>query len=1187
MVAQTRTVRTADFSIPPRLESSGGALLPGRRPAGFALVITLSLLVLLTVVAVGLLSLSAISMRAGAQGAAQAEARANARLAMMLALGELQQLMGPDRNITAPSTLFDEDPDSPEPDGLKHRHLTGVWQARGETLEQIPDYSRITSFRRWLVSNADEQALESADFTRQGSLAEPVVLVGEAEGGDGAGRVEAGRVRVADGALAWWVGDENCKAFVNPRDDADRAGNQKVADLLAGFATPGAHGVRALDGFDKFPTNTPVSDKLLTIGTLPLAGSVAPDEAAPAETLHHLSPHPQSVLANVTTGSLRKDLSLFLERTDINWLEGWGRQEGKSRAPTGPLGPNRSIALSDPREYDVMAWKYLHHWYHMHRRQVRSGANLPITAIDNTTPSIDPVRNPAWNSGVTRATPILMRMQLVLSYGLKRQGAPDRNGNATYDLYMYSYPVATVWNPYSVGMEVQEWSTFLHTLPLEHTIYKNGVKHTVTGGGSLNGNYNWGWPHGNMTIRVGGSTGPGLSMAPGEAKMLTYSASQSGGFHAHDMVDRVIPWQPARAGHERHLGTITGAPGDRITIATDMAKWDTSGTSYGGQNFQTTFDFRCESRAIHAGHPARFLNQMFSAQVGWRHEPNNPRSNFVSERNFPSRTFAELDNSPAPFIHLDVRYKTLDEVALPNKSWLHNIPSLPFAGATSTAKHGRNGVDASTTFFAHPYTMSFEQVNGIEGVIQNRPYIGSSNRPGGQSRIAACSVPLAPLTSLAQLQNLPLIPTEALNWSGYYLQNQAIGNSYASPGLPPEAIKQRSIPFYLGQYYAWQGGDIAGQLYDGREWFNNADYTIAAAPASALDRSYAANHLLFDDYFFSSMAAQLGPVFQRYGSERQVRQVIDEFFKGTRPLPIAAYRPYLLPGTDPATVLNEFVRGRSGVSTDSHLKSAAKLMVDGGFNINSTSVPAWTALLASAHLKRPVTMIGGTLRAQPAGQFIINRHSAPLAEAADNGPGADSETKRWLGYRELSAAEIEELAEAIVRQVKKRGPFRSLGEFVNRRRSTDAEMAVYGALQAALEDPEVTINRNYRGGFAEITRNDIPGAAYLFPAAALGSRYQGTPAYISQADILTPIAPIIQARSDTFVVRGYGEAQAADGRITARARCEVVVQRVPDYLDPVDSAEVAQARLESTVNRNFGRRFIIKSFRWLSDNREV
>ncbi len=66
---------------------------------------------------------------------------------------------------------------------------------------------------------------------------------------------------------------------------------------------------------------------------------------------------------------------------------------------------------------------------------------------------------------------------------------------------------------------------------------------------------------------------------------------------------------------------------------------------------------------------------------------------------------------------------------------------------------------------------------------------------------------------------------------------------------------------------------------------------------------------------------------------------------------------------------------------------------------------------------------------------------------------------------------------------------------------------------------------------------------YAFSRAALGPRYQGTPAYISQADILQPLAPIINARSDTFVIRTYGEALAKDGTtVLAKAWCEAVVR---------------------------------------------
>lgn len=916
---------------------------------------------------------------------------------------------------------------------------------------------------------------------------------------------------------------------------------------------------------EDFPSNTAVSDMLISFETLPLVEDTVKD----GRLFHHLSPHPSSVLANVTTGGLRKDLSLYLERADINWTQGWGRQKRASGMPRGPHGPNSKIALSNPDEYDVLAWKNLHHWYHLHRRQLANQPELPVSAMLNAIP-VDPVSNPAWNSGVTRITPVVVRLQMLISFGVERLGTSN-----SYNMRMFSYPVVTLWNPHNVPMSVTEWSTFLHTLPLEHTVYKAGAKQFLSGGGTRNGNYNWGWPHGNMTMRVGGTTGPPIMLAPGEAKILTYSASHSGGFNAHDMIMRPPDWLPTRAGQPRDLGVISGSPTDRIAISTALATWENSSTSFAGQDFQTTFDFRCEPRANHDGHSWAMQGQMFSSQVGWRHEAENPRIAFISERNFPSTTLQDLNNNPMPFLHLDIRLKTLDETALPNKTWLHNIPFHPYASVTSTSRHSGKGVDASTPFFAHPFTITFEQVSGVEGLFQKRPFFGPSNRPGGQSRIVSAPIPLAPLTSLAQLQNIPLLPIEALNWSGYYFQNHAIGNSFALPGLPPDKIKEPSFPFHLGQYFPWQGGDIAGRTYDDRAAFNGAEYTIQDAPAQVVDRSYAANHLLFDEYFFSSITAQEGPVFQRYGSQLPLRTMLAEFLKGTKPLPVAACRPYNVTGANSADAINQLTN-RTGAQPTAHLKSAAMLMADGGFNINSTSVEAWTVVLAAANRKRPVFMPRDSrLIAQERGKHVVSRNPNPTT-------GTATEESRWLGYRELTDMEIRQLAEAMVRQVKTRGPFRSLGEFVNRRRSNDVEMAKYGALQAALEDPKVDINRDYRGGANELTAADIQKANYKFPEAALGSRYQGTPAYINQADILTPIAPIIQARSDTFLIRGYGEARSDDGtRITARAWCEAVVQRVPDYLDTTDLPEVSPGELKSPSNRLFGRKFVIKSFRWL------
>ena len=88
--------------------------------------------------------------------------------------------------------------------------------------------------------------------------------------------------------------------------------------------------------------------------------------------------------------------------------------------------------------------------------------------------------------------------------------------------------------------------------------------------------------------------------------------------------------------------------------------------------------------------------------------------------------------------------------------------------------------------------------------------------------------------------------------------------------------------------------------------------------------------------------------------------------------------------------------------------------------------------------------------------------------------------------------------------------------------------------------------------------------------------------YLTQGDVLQSLAPILQVRSDYFRIRTCGEALDSNGKVAARAWCEALVQRTSDYLNPVDPAHRTPAELSSAVNRNFGRRYQIVSFRWLN-----
>ena len=92
--------------------------------SGFALIATISVMVLLVMIALAMLSLSTIELRASQNGQAMAEARANARLGLLMALGELQKTMGPDQRVSAPAQLAHQD---------APRGLTGVWRSHRAT----------------------------------------------------------------------------------------------------------------------------------------------------------------------------------------------------------------------------------------------------------------------------------------------------------------------------------------------------------------------------------------------------------------------------------------------------------------------------------------------------------------------------------------------------------------------------------------------------------------------------------------------------------------------------------------------------------------------------------------------------------------------------------------------------------------------------------------------------------------------------------------------------------------------------------------------------------------------------------------------------------------------------------------------------------------------------------------------
>ena len=211
------------------------------------------------------------------------------------------------------------------------------------------------------------------------------------------------------------------------------------------------------------------------------------------------------------------------------------------------------------------------------------------------------------------------------------------------------------------------------------------------------------------------------------------------------------------------------------------------------------------------------------------------------------------------------------------------------------------------------------------------------------------------------------------------------------------------------------------------------------------------------------------------------------------------------------------------------------------------------------------------------------------------------------------------LAKKIVTEVKRRGPFVSVADFVNRRLvSADRPESRMGVIDAAIR--MTGLNRNFERSHADLSTavnnlhpTDAPDnnmtilrESYRYRenghwiSTQPVSKVWGMPGFLTQGDVLEPLAASLSARGDTFTIRAYGESSAA-GEVKARAWLEAIVERTPNYIkhgnseggmpgdnSPIDTelrvdyatGDFRQGLL-SPVNSKFGRRYRVKGFRWL------
>ncbi|MEO5916495.1 MAG: hypothetical protein ABIS50_19820 [Luteolibacter sp.] len=1138
---------------------------------GFALIVTLSLMILLTVIAVGLLSLSSISLRATSRGDAMSKARANARLALMLAIGDLQRTAGPDSRITAPANLVN----SKVAPGV-----TGVWKG-WRPPSANPDYAAAktgTGFLGYLMANPTPADAPDPSVLPTAAKIERLVGPGSVGSGNTANEMTAPVVelagtkpKVAVGGVSWVILDEGVKSRIDllPAKDANGIG-EKITQAGA----PSRNGFNAVTDLaflksDSKSARDKLSEVLPKLVSLNQSGLAGSGTSAIAPYFHDFSVDSLSVQADVANGGLKRDLSVLFDATNL-----------PADYSTRFLYSNTSTPLgsSDP------LWALYAGYAKIYRK---------TTALDNPSVGMKAVVPPGYATvGIADKTigkpryepnmktfrgamlmPTVVRIDTVFSL-CARDARGRATGDYPYDLHLMYLPVITLHNPYSVPLRFTNIQVEFADTPIGFEFLVNGQPASNSGLVALNDLYiSAAGQKKNFVMQLTGSptSTAEVVMGAGETRVFgkpfppgwTFNDEFSGGANGKLMFD----WQSNKTGGTgtpalTAPGIITDAKSgvgyDVDWLATGTrAPWlvarakdgvillrkekdDLISVRYGPKSPATA-----KSEGYKFGVTVRLngttvgTTQVFYKDEGRLSsivsEGTSPR--FPDVRSFPETypksgrdapiTTASIYVPNSQAISGYVTPKAFAVFSLGVKTTKESYTlSRPVADTGLAMQMATCDFTTSSSQGSSPLEFALTPVRGGSAAIQTAGdkgfFFGGHGVINGSTAATLYEIPLAPLQSIAQLRHANGASIGSIPYVTY-----SVGESRAHPALP---------------------ADLAIFKPD--------------ASRSVLDHSWLANDQLWDRYWFSTLATLEGTMYTG-SSAAKINELATDFFNGSRHLPNQRNVPYIPSGRSAKDV------AAAAVTVDGK-QTAACMMTAGGFNVNSTSVAAWTSVL-SGLADTGVPLASGADETVSSGAPFLRMRRPVL------GQSGSPRDKLWNSYRSLTTAEIKLLAEKIVAEVRARGPFLSMAEFVNRRLGPPGDLSNKGALQSALDQSGV--NAVMEDNARPVSPSDVGGFGWQNPGAVTPNTGTGAPGEISQGDILTSIGSFATVRSDTFRIRAYGDARDASGIIIARAYCEATVQRVPEY---VDTAELPEAAAALPANINFGRQFKVIAFRWLT-----
>ena len=1250
----------------------------------------MSLLVLVILSLAGFLS---IESRLAATQQAAVQGRLAALSAMRLALGQLQAEAGPDRRISARADLTADATQSGwNWNTIRNPLWTGIW--RTDQPNQPP---------AWLISGRHDQSAGSQSLSLSGasdylpsqwlpwqsaseynvSLAGvmPIQLVGDgtagpaelataADPGRPDGRITLPRVPSPDPTsgfgYAYWIGDEGIKARANLHDPrlAESATEAEKRLTARGPARSGVELIRGFEGTTPGAGFTQISRQ----GELSLLTGFDATAAAPGlirRAFPDISLWSNGLLTDSFWGGLRIDLSLAFEMEDAAFLAsefGTGagiatlqRLHGQRTAfaeakmpqwispgiPEGLLAPLYSLQDDpdlSPRPNAVMrgpTWLALRDHHRLYKQvswesvsgqpkpipHLRARAHWPNT-VDSTffygTRHYSHVYNrmdTGWDAfaydriHVLAQKPLKVGVTPYISRQVMVMGVQQDAGR----MRLVLSPITVLHNPYNVAMrltpeDVAESAAmrvsfrYWHQWVIRTSLPSIGswdtsllaLANTVDGGANSGESFRCYIPAGTVLQPGEFRTFSAADTRPIQFQrqaVMTNSFDQLGGFWmplngpsggqiAPTPTDSLsIAYINSGNFYIRHL--LSCWPGDRITNP-----WNDNDGLYNLCSEVTELLSNGLNNDRNGFAPAKVFPSGFISTLAGPGQPPNIFAVFDYSMRWP--------NDPAPY-PLFTQSNPTALMTRPEATG-HSVNPAFGTGYSTTSPSFRMAIRSANT-----YTEVFEP-GDTESTLAHG---GRSNfsGSGGTTSAVVSEIPVFAPTSLAQYAhaNLGMRDQDPLF---------SVGSGLASIFLPLDKVVN---------------------YRPSENW-------------TSIDRNHLINATLWDRYFLSSVAPEPN-VGVNYSIKRSTDKVLEDLAAGLGSLP----NPRMQVWSGRNTTTSAGVDALATALKD-RSRIAGQLVNVGAFNVNSTSVDAWAAVLGST--KRAWS---GNL--PPDSPELTRNARYPRgvrADSAATSPRAPwTDAASWQGFASLDDSQIRLLARAIVDETRFRTQFRirteddrelnkasllgtrrfrgqtlgttllvptpylGLSQFVNRFLDSGSSaqgnaVQKAGALQSAIaradaDGAEIAVRSGETARFGASQLGPTQGSGqntYVEPGyreavevvdagnrSGLTAKTATNQAHVSafapgnvlQHDILAAIGSSLTTRSDTFVIRAYGDIRAANGENRGRAWVEAVVQRTPDFCNATQPPETAFADL-SASNKALGRRFRIVSFRWLAAN---